>query len=113
MIEKMTLSQLIAPWLANASDAISNADVTHLELDSRKVTSGDTFVAVVGHAVDGRKFIDKAIELGASSVIAQSCSEHPHGSVELRSQKPVVYLSDLGEHLSHLAGRLYNHQAMP
>ncbi|WP_047048516.1 UDP-N-acetylmuramoyl-L-alanyl-D-glutamate--2,6-diaminopimelate ligase [Vibrio mexicanus] len=110
MIEKMTLSQLVAPWLTNASEALSNVDVTHLELDSRKITSGDTFVAVVGHAVDGRKFIDKAIELGASSVIAQSCSEHPHGSVELRAQKPVVYLSDLGEHLSQLAGRLYNHQ---
>ena len=40
-------------------------EVSGLVLDSRRVQAGDTFVAVRGYSVDGRKFIDAAIEAGA------------------------------------------------
>lgn len=86
-------------------------EVTHLELDSRAVSSGDIFVAVIGHAVDGRRFIDKAIELGASAVIAQACEEHAHGSVELRNGVAIAYVQDLNQELSALAGRVYQSDA--
>ena len=82
-----------------------------LELDSRAVSSGDIFVAVIGHAVDGRRFIDKAIELGASGVIAQACEEHVHGSVELRNGVAIAYVQDLNQELSALAGRVYQSDA--
>jgi UDP-N-acetylmuramoyl-L-alanyl-D-glutamate--2,6-diaminopimelate ligase len=90
---------------------LAEVEVTHLELDSRAVSSGDIFVAVIGHAVDGRRFIDKAIELGACAVIAQACEEHIHGSVELRNGVAIAYVQDLNQELSALAGRVYQSDA--
>lgn len=40
------------------------------ETDSRKVKPGQTFVAIKGYTVDGHDFINKAIENGATAVIA-------------------------------------------
>lgn len=37
--------------------------------DSRKVESGDTFIAIIGIDVDGHDYIDKALENGASKII--------------------------------------------
>ena len=39
------------------------------ESDSRKVTKGQTFVALKGMTVDGHDFIDSAIKNGASHII--------------------------------------------
>ena len=41
------------------------------ENDSRKVTKGQTFIAIKGLTVDGHKFIDNAIENGASKIICE------------------------------------------
>lgn len=43
----------------------------NIKTDSRKVKKGDIFVALRGIVGDGHKFIDKAIENGASMVIAE------------------------------------------
>ena len=76
----LTLQQLVAPWLPLSGFAADIA-VAQLELDSRKVISGTTFVAIKGHATDGRQFIDAALNNGANAVIAQACSEKQHGQV--------------------------------
>lgn len=39
--------------------------------DSRAVMPGDTFVAIPGHTVDGHKFIEGAIEKGASRIVCE------------------------------------------
>ena len=41
------------------------------ECDSRKVKTGQTFVAIKGLTVDGHDFIDKAIENGAKQIICE------------------------------------------
>lgn len=46
----------------------------NIKTDSRKVKKGDIFVALRGIVGDGHKFIDKAIENGASMVIAEEGS---------------------------------------
>lgn len=46
--------------------------VTRLVTDSRAVQRGDTFVACPGEKVDGRQFINQAIERGANAVIWES-----------------------------------------
>ncbi|WED21435.1 UDP-N-acetylmuramoyl-L-alanyl-D-glutamate--2,6-diaminopimelate ligase [Vibrio sp. JC009] len=107
MISPFTLESLLSPWLASADSRFSQIEVTDLELDSRRVKPGTTFVAVIGHAVDGRKFIAKALENGANAVIAQSCEEKPHGLTEYVSEIPVVYIEALNLKLSELAGQLY------
>ncbi|ENS4970587.1 UDP-N-acetylmuramoyl-L-alanyl-D-glutamate--2,6-diaminopimelate ligase [Vibrio fluvialis] len=101
------LQQLISPWLTISESELAALPVTHLELDSRKIEPGDTFVAIIGHAIDGRQFIDKAIAQGANLVLAQACSQHSHGSVAERQSVPIFYIEHLDKHLSQLAGRLY------
>ena len=41
------------------------------ECDSRKVTEGQTFVAIKGLTVDGHDFIGSAIEKGAKKIICE------------------------------------------
>ena len=41
------------------------------ECDSRKVTKGQTFIAIKGLTVDGHDFINKAIENGATKIICE------------------------------------------
>lgn len=107
----MALPQLLAPWLSIDEPELTALTVTRLELDSRKVNPGDTFVAIIGHAADGRRFIDTALQQGANLVLAQACEQHPHGKTEWRSGVAVVYLAELGACLSELAGRLYGAHA--
>ena len=109
MTPSMCLQDLISPWIDLNGHSISTLTVTHLELDSRKIASGDTFVAIIGHASDGRQFITQAIRNGANLVLAQACAQHHHATIEVVDSVPVLYLSDLNQHLSQLAGRLFTH----
>lgn len=47
------------------------APVNQIQFDSRKVTMGDLFVATSGTHVDGHDFIAKALEAGASVIVAE------------------------------------------
>ncbi|MDA0148755.1 UDP-N-acetylmuramoyl-L-alanyl-D-glutamate--2,6-diaminopimelate ligase [Vibrio sp. LaRot3] len=108
MSKRLTLSELLAPWLEPSFEQQgSNIQVHSLELDSRKVINGTTFIAIKGHAVDGRKFIPSAIKQGANAVIAEACEQKSHGVTEHHDGVLVVYLADLSSILSELAGRLY------
>lgn len=57
-------------------DAIGDIErnIAGLDSDSRNIKQGYMFVAVKGTTVDGHKFIDKAIELGAVAIV---CEERP------------------------------------
>lgn len=50
----------------------------NIKTDSRKVKPGDTFVAIKGLTVDGHDYIEKAIALGATKIVA----EHGNYSVD-------------------------------
>lgn len=102
-----SLSYLLAPWLVLNDSSLAQLAVHRLQLDSRKVTSGDTFVAINGHAMDGRQFIADAVARGANLVLAQADPNHGHAKVDYCDQIPVVYLAGLDTYLSALAGRLY------
>ena len=43
----------------------------NIQSDSRKIKKGDIFVALKCEVNDGHKYIDKAIENGASKIIAE------------------------------------------
>lgn len=49
--------------------------------DSRKISSGDVFVAVKGYSSDGHSFIASAVEKGAAVIIAEHIPETISGSV--------------------------------
>jgi len=53
---------------------LGNTDmaITGLAIDSRKVSTGNCFIAVKGSATDGHVFIENAIERGATSIVCET-----------------------------------------
>ncbi|MFK5879663.1 MAG: UDP-N-acetylmuramoyl-L-alanyl-D-glutamate--2,6-diaminopimelate ligase [Flavobacteriaceae bacterium] len=49
----------------------TDIDISKIEFDSRKVQSGDLFIAQKGVTVDGHNYIQKAIDLGASVIVCE------------------------------------------
>lgn len=97
------LRDLLAPWVPGAP-ARPLRDMT---LDSRAAAAGDLFVAVAGHHADGRRFIPQAIAQGVTAVIAEAEGEASDGDIREMHGVPVVYLAQLPQRLSALAGRFY------
>ncbi|HAV1404122.1 TPA: UDP-N-acetylmuramoyl-L-alanyl-D-glutamate--2,6-diaminopimelate ligase [Vibrio parahaemolyticus] len=110
MTKAISMDALLSPW--GDCPSLASVLVSELELDSRKVQPGTTFVAIVGHVVDGRKFIASAIEKGANAVIAQACDVKAHGTIDIIDDIPVVYLDALDKCLSEIAGQLYTYPDM-
>ncbi|MGP8307048.1 UDP-N-acetylmuramoyl-L-alanyl-D-glutamate--2,6-diaminopimelate ligase [Vibrio sp. YIC-376] len=110
MTKAISMDALLSPWVDCPS--LASVLVSELELDSRRVQTGTTFVAIVGHVVDGRRFISSAIEQGANAVIAQACDLKSHGTIEMVGDVPVIYLNALDKCLSEIAGQLYTYPAM-
>lgn len=50
----------------------TDIEISDVHIDSRKITPGAAFVAIKGAMSDGHQFISKAIELGASAIIAET-----------------------------------------
>lgn len=78
-----------------------NTAIGHITFDSREVTSGDLFIAVRGTQVDGHNYIDKAIELGAASIVAE---ESPKGNFDI----PICIVKDSREALGWIASNYYD-----
>lgn len=58
-----------------------NGYVRQIVFDSRSVEPGDLFVAMKGTQVDGHRFIDKAVERGASAIICETMPADTTGPV--------------------------------
>ena len=101
------LRDLLAPWVAGLPERA----LRDMTLDSRIAAAEDVFVAVVGHQVDGRRYIPQAIAQGVAAVIAEAKDEATDGEVREIHGVPVIYLSQLNERLSALAGRFYGEPA--
>jgi len=59
----------------------TNAIISNIEFDSRKVTKGSLFVAVNGYKTDGHDFINSAVASGASAVICEILPENQNKSI--------------------------------
>ena len=73
----MTFQQLIegAEVLSQSGSSSGNATVTGVEYDSRRVSPGKVFVAMVGESSDGNRFIDQAIAAGTVAVVTDSAAQ--------------------------------------
>lgn len=76
------------------------ARVTAVTADSRQVAPGAMFVAVRGVAVDGHKYIQAALNAGASVIVAEELPELPHGITGIR-------VADSRDALGRLASRYF------
>ena len=59
----------------------AEAEITGVNIDSRKVEKGHLFVAIKGTQTDGHRFIPKALELGAIAVLCEDLPETPQEGV--------------------------------
>ncbi len=75
--------------------------VSNVEYDSRRVVDGSLFVAQKGLVFDGHKFIDKAIKLGAKTII---CENLP---VTLNEKITYVQVEDTNRALAKVASNYF------
>ncbi|MDX1268708.1 MAG: Mur ligase domain-containing protein, partial [Oceanisphaera sp.] len=97
----LTLRDLAVP-LGLSAPAIA---IDSMTLDSRAVTPGALFVAVKGHSVDGRQYIESALNKGAAAVMFEVDSPEQSGLDHQDHRLLGVYR--LPESLSMLAGVFY------
>jgi len=76
--------------------------VNHLHFDSRKIEANDVFVAIRGAVSDGHNFIDKAIALGATTIV---CDVFPS---ELQKNVTYVLVKDTNAALAFMAANFYD-----
>ena len=72
----MRLSEL-ASVVSDAGLTGGDVDVTRITYDSREVTPGTLFVALVGEKLDGHDYIARAVKAGASAVVVPSTANAP------------------------------------
>lgn len=75
----MTLQDLLAGVPVLECHADLHREMTGICYDSRHVAAGQMFVAVVGFAADGHRFIEQAVRAGATVVL---CQRKPEIDVE-------------------------------
>ncbi len=102
--QKNHLQQLLPEInLGNAA----TIEVLGINLDSRTITSGEVFVALVGTKVDGRQFIAKAIELDAAAILVEADKQWQ--GIDWIGAVPVIAVENLAQQVSNIAGRFYSH----
>ena len=88
-------------------------EITSVEFDSRKVSSGSLFVCVKGFTVDGHTFAAKAAEQGASALaIDINRDGMPDSDFISLSEKyglTVIEINDTHKYLSDLCANFYDH----
>lgn len=92
----MKLAQLIAN--CRPAEVVGNvdADITGIEIDSRRVAEGNLFVAMRGTQADGHQFIAKAIAQGAAVVACEQLpDERPEGVTFLRYESTEAVVGPL------------------
>lgn len=100
--QKVLLSELLKPWY---SCDFTTTYISGMTLDSREINGGDLFVALKGALLDGRHFIDKAVQLGASAVLSETKDINEHGKTYLNGNTPIIEFYQLSSILSALSYR--------
>ena len=71
----MKLNELLRNIKNVALTGSDNAEITGVNIDSRRIATGHLFVAMRGTQVDGHRFITKATEQGAAAVLCEELPE--------------------------------------
>jgi UDP-N-acetylmuramoyl-L-alanyl-D-glutamate--2,6-diaminopimelate ligase len=77
----MNWKELTEEITAEGATGSSDALITGIEYDSRRVRPGSVFVAMKGGSTDGNKYIDKAIAAGALGILTDSAPAFDHLTV--------------------------------
>src|SRR3990167_9773401 len=98
----MKLSSLLADFYPFPLQ--NDKDVFHLSLDSRSIKPGDVFLALPGIHLHGEKFIDDAIQRGASAILMDA----NESAIHWRDTLPMIAIPSLKAKVPALAARCYD-----
>lgn len=79
-------------------------DINQIQYDSRKIKKGDVFFCIKGYKTDGHKFINKALENGASALIVEK-------KIEVPSNVTVIKVQNSRKALAIASSNFYNNAA--
>ena len=99
MASPVALSDLLGRPGCDGADTL----IRGLQLDSRKVSAGDLFLAVPGDVHDGRQFIEQAVANGAAAIVAEA----PVAGFVDELAVPLVEVPELRFDIGFLAARFY------
>ena len=97
----MKLSELLKNVKIITSLGDIDIEIKDVNIDSRKIGNGHLFIAMKGTQVDGHKFINKAIELGASAILLEDMPE------ELNEKVSYVQVASTEEEAGKVATMFY------
>ena len=79
----MILRELLEKVEIKNFNGDDNKEISGISLDSKKVKEGFIFVALQGEKTDGHKYIDSAVENGASALIVEKVPDKNYKDVSL------------------------------
>ena len=75
-----------------------SAEISSISIDSRKLSPGDLFIAIIGEKYDGHSFISDAVDNGAKAlVVDRSIKAYPNIAI-IRVKDTTKALQDLGHY---------------
>jgi UDP-N-acetylmuramoyl-L-alanyl-D-glutamate--2,6-diaminopimelate ligase len=83
--------------------------LTGIEMDSRKIESGDLFIACKGANYDGRDFVCEVIQKGAAAVLVEKRELWQEINVE--NNVPIIPVENLASQISSIAATFFNKPA--
>lgn len=80
----------------------TDLEVTDISMDSRTIKHGNMYIAIRGTQVDGHKFIDQAIKLGARSIICETLPQ------KLDPEVVFIQVNDSRDAMGWVASNFYD-----
>ena len=87
-------------------DVLSDCLITGIAIDSRKIQTGDLFLAYRGEVLDGRDFINDAINKGAAAVL---CEDAMPTKSAISITVPIIVVPDLKKQAGLIAAKFYGY----
>jgi UDP-N-acetylmuramoyl-L-alanyl-D-glutamate--2,6-diaminopimelate ligase len=96
------LKDILYKVSVNAVYGDTNVKVAQVDFDSRKVVKDSLFVAQKGISVDGHLYIDKAISLGATTIICEQLPSYLEANITF------IQVEDSNKTLAIIASNFYD-----
>ena len=104
----MNWLDLISEVASIGSAGSSDAPVSGVEYDSRRVQPGSVFVAMKGGSTDGNRYVDKAIAAGAFGIITDSAQKFDHLTV-YQPDLPLLHVEHGRRALAQASAAFFGH----
>lgn len=97
----MLLSTVVQELEFDTIQGSLNIEVSSIAFDSRAITKDSVFVAISGFSIDGHRFVDKAVELGANTIIVEK-------DVTVPDHVTVIKVADSRNALARVSANFYH-----